>query len=426
MMNQCIDSRSLSFFSPGTETNAATTTCSTHDRGIAGLFSPASAWLCAGANRIGRGRRFGTFRLLTDVELSNRRSALMERELIAWLREHLPPHPLLRLGLGDDAAVLRMAGVEECVLTVDLLTDQVDFELSQVDPRRVGRKALAANLSDLAAMAAKPLAGVVALALPRGQVADGLHDTGQANGSVPLLRRSSAERDLPPGTACKQAVAHGSEQFGLNLAVALYEGMLPLAEKYDLAIAGGDTNSWDGPLAISITLLGAVTPRGPLRRNGVKPGDRIVVTGSFGGSLLGRHLDFEPRINEALYLHDHYELHAGIDVSDGLSLDLAHLLEESRCGAVVDTDAVPVADDARRLADRRADSSTPLDHALADGEDFELILAVPADEARRMLSEQPLSVPLTEIGEFIAEPGLWQIDRRGLRRPLVPQGWQHT
>ena len=91
----------------------------------------------------------------------------MERDLIRWLRERLPPHPLLRLGLGDDAAVLDVANVAECVVTVDMLTDHVDFELSKIDPRRAGRKCLAANLSDLAAMAARPLAGAVALALPR-------------------------------------------------------------------------------------------------------------------------------------------------------------------------------------------------------------------------------------------------------------------
>jgi thiamine-monophosphate kinase len=334
----------------------------------------------------------------------------MERELISWLREHLPPHPLLRLGLGDDAAVLRMADVDECVITVDMLNDGIDFDLSKVDPRRAGRKALAANLSDLAAMAARPLAGVIALALPR----------------VPLLRRSSAGGGSQPSTACEQAVAHGSKEYGLELAVALYEGMLPLAEEYDLAIAGGDTNSWDGPLAISITLLGAVTRRGPLRRDAAKPGDRILVTGSFGGSILGRHLDFEPRVREAMKLHESYDLHAGIDVSDGLSWDLAHLLEESRCGAVVDVDAVPIADDARRLAEQLADGSMPLDHALSDGEDFELILAVPADEARRLTQEQPLETPITDIGEFVAESGLWQIDRGGLRRPLVPRGWQHS
>ena len=181
-----------------------------------------------------------------------------------------------------------LAGVDECVITVDTLTDHVDFELDRVDPRRMGRKALAANLSDLAAMAARPLAGVIALALPRTS--------------------------------------------GLELAVQLYEGLLPLAERHSLAIAGGDTNSWDGPLAVSITLIGAVTSRGPLLRSGAKPGDRIVVTGAFGGSILGRHLDFEPRVDEALLLAERYQLHAGIDVSDGVSVDLGHLVEESRCG----------------------------------------------------------------------------------------------
>jgi thiamine-monophosphate kinase len=305
----------------------------------------------------------------------------MERELIRWLRRRLPPHPRVLLGPGDDAAVLRLSGTDECVVTVDMLTDHVDFEMAKVDPRRVGRKCLAANLSDLAAMAAKPLAGVVALCLPR--------------------------------------------QGGFELAVALFEGMIPLAEQYDLAIAGGDTNSWDGPLVVSITLLGGVTGRGPLRRGGARPGDRILVTGSLGGSILGRHLDFEPRVAEALDLHARYELHAGTDISDGLSLDLAHLLEESGCGAVVRADAVPTSDDARRLAEKLGDGSTPLDHALGDGEDFELILAVPPEAARRMLAEQPLDVRLSDIGEFVAESGLWIAGADGARRPLAPAGWEH-
>jgi thiamine-monophosphate kinase len=305
----------------------------------------------------------------------------MERQFISWLRQRLPPHPLLRLGPGDDAAVLEMAGIHQCTVTVDMLTDHVDFELAEADPRRVGRKALAANLSDLAAMASIPLAGVIAVALPR--------------------------------------------QNALELAAALYEGMLPLAERYGLAIAGGDTNCWDGPLAISITLLGQVTDRGPLRRSGARPGDRVLVTGSFGGSILGRHFDFEPRVDEALALHARYELHAGADVSDGLSLDLSHILQESRCGAVLNAQAVPISADAVRLAQTRADGVTPLDHALGDGEDFELVLAVPPVEARRILAERPLDLPLTDIGEFVAEPGLWIDDDRG-RRPLVPRGWEHS
>jgi thiamine-monophosphate kinase len=305
----------------------------------------------------------------------------MESDLIAYLRKRIGPHPLVQLGIGDDAAILSMAGVGQCVLTVDLLTDHVDFELSQIDPRRAGRKALAVNLSDLAAMASRPLAGVVALALPRSG--------------------------------------------GMDLALALYEGLLPLAEHYGVAIAGGDTNSWDGPLVIAITLVGKVTKRGPLCRSGARPGDRIVVTGSFGGSILGRHLDFEPRVAEALLLSERYRLAAGIDASDGLSIDLARLAGESGCGAALDLRAVPVADDARRLAEQLSDGSTPLDHALGDGEDFELILAVPPDAAERMLAERPLAVPLTVIGEFVPEPGLWQVDADGRRLPLAPRGYEH-
>jgi len=305
----------------------------------------------------------------------------MECELISYLRKRLPAHPLLRVGPGDDAAVLRLAAGDECVMTVDALTDHVDFELTEVDPKLVGRKSLAVNLSDLAAMASRPLAAVVALVLPnRG---------------------------------------------GMELAVALYEGLLPLAERFDVAIAGGDTNSWDGPLVVSITLLGEVTEHGPLRRDGARPGDHIVVTGAFGGSILGRHLDFEPRLAEALLLNERYQLHAGIDVSDGLSIDVAHLAEESGCGVVLQAGAVPVANDAHRLAEKLADGSTPLDHALSDGEDFELALAVPPEESERMVVQQPLDAPLAIIGEFTAEPGLWRTDIEGTRSKLIPRGWQH-
>ena len=195
------------------------------------------------------------------------------------------------------------------------------------------------------------------------------------------------------------------------MAVQLYEGILPLAEEYDLAIAGGDTNSWDGPLVITATLLGQITARGPLCRKGAMPGDRIIVSGAFGGSILGRQFDFDPRIKEALLLNDRYDLHAGMDVSDGLAIDLGRLVGESGVGAIVDVDRVPIHEDARRLARERKDGRAPLEHALGDGEDFELLLAVPPDEALRMVAEQPLGVPLTEIGEYTAETGLWHARR---------------
>jgi len=305
----------------------------------------------------------------------------MESEFIAWLREQLPDHPQLRLGPGDDAAVLRLRERADCVVTTDLLSDGVDFRLGDADPRHVGRKALAVNLSDLAAMAARPLAAVVALLVPR----------------------------------------HGGGQ----LARQLYEGMLPLATRHETVIAGGDTNSWDGPLAIAVTAIGETTRRGPLRRSGGLPGDAILVTGSFGGSILGRHLQFEPRIEEAMLLHERYELHAGIDVSDGLSVDLAHITRESGCGAALDVDRIPVTDAAYRLSESLSDGTTPLEHALVDGEDFELILTLPLDEAQRLLADQPLDVPVTRIGTLINESGLWRVDADGGRRPLAVRGWEH-
>jgi len=314
----------------------------------------------------------------------------MEAEFLAWLRSRLPPHPRLTLGPGDDAALVRLGGASqsagaECVVTVDMLSDGVDFELEGIDPRRAGRKCLAVNLSDIAAMAARPVAAVVGLLLPR------------------------------PGA--------------LKLAQELYEGILPLAEQYDVAIAGGDTNTWEHPLAVSVTVFGEPPPRGSLLRSGAQVGDWILVTGALGGSLLGHHLDFEPRVREALLLVERYTLHAGIDVSDGLTLDLARLAAESGVGAALRLADIPIAPAADRLAKQLADGSTALDHALGDGEDFELLFTAPPDEARRMVTDQPLAAPfgapMTAIGEVIAEPGLWQIAADGARRPLEPRGYLH-
>ncbi len=311
-------------------------------------------------------------------------SESLEKQFFHWLKNHLPDSPCLSLGIGDDAALLRLADGAEAVITTDMLTDRVDFKLAEVDPVRVGHKALAVNLSDLAAMAAKPQAAVVALVLPQD----------------------------------------GTEKLSaFDLAVALYQGMLPLAEQMGVAIAGGDTNTWDGPLAISITALGTTTQHGPLARSGAQPGDWLLATGQFGGSILGRHLDVQPRVREALLLHDRYELHAGIDVSDGLALDTWRLAEASGCGAAIDLAAVPISPAAVELA--KQDDRTPLEHALGDGEDFELVLAVPPVAADCILRDQPLDVPMTRIGEMIARKGLWQLTEEGGYRPLEPTGWLH-
>lgn len=303
----------------------------------------------------------------------------METDFLAWLAERLSPHPCLKLGPGDDAAVLDLGQRPQCVVTVDLLTDGVDFRLGETSSARIGRKALAVNFSDMAAMAARPLAAVVALALPRAGA--------------------------------------------LELAMDLYQGILPLAAQFQTAIAGGDTNTWDGPLAISVTLIGQVTDRGVLRRDGARPGDAIVVSGDFGGSILGKHCDFHPRVDEALLLNERFDLRAGMDVSDGLSLDLSRLCQASRCGAVLDVAAIPVSPAAHELA--RTSGAAALDHALSDGEDFELLLALPMPDAQRLIAEQPLDVALTIIGEFVPEPGLWRRLPNGERGALPPRGYLH-
>lgn len=313
----------------------------------------------------------------------------MELEFIRWLREHVPDDPRAKLGLRDDAALLSLPPDANLVVTTDLLTDGVDFQAATDDPRRIGRQALAANLSDLAAMAAQPQAAFISLALPRA---------GAAGLST------------------------------LELAIRLYEGLLPLAREFNVAIAGGDTNTFDGPLVISVTATGTPTSRGPLSRSGGQIGDWLLVTGELGGSLLGHMFDFTPRVREALVLHERYELHAGIDISDGLAIDASRLAAESRCGAVIDLGSVPISTAAKNLAAREnaADiAAAALQHALGDGQDFELLLAANPAVANKILDDHPLPCRLTHIGELSVEPGLWQKSQDANHRPLPITGWQH-
>jgi thiamine-monophosphate kinase len=209
------------------------------------------------------------------------------------------------------------------------------------------------------------------------------------------------------------------------LAEAIFEGLLPLAEEYEVRLAGGDTNSWDGPLVIDITVVGEATDRGPLLRSGALPGDEILATGSFGGSILGRHFSFPPRVREALMLHQEFELHAAIDVSDGLSLDLSRMARESGCGAVLGIDRIPISAAAVQLADQNPAAGSALDHALSDGEDFELLIAAAPSEVQRILARQAVGVPLTRIGRFIEKQGLWQESAGTETKPLLPAGYQH-
>jgi thiamine-monophosphate kinase len=295
---------------------------------------------------------------------------------IDWLRRRTPADPRVLLGPGDDTAVVRLSGQKPCLVTTDMLLEGSCF-LLESGPRRIGRKAMAVNLSDIAAMAGLPVAAVVSLGLPR--------------------------------------------RGGLELAQQLDAGLREMADAFQVAIVGGDTNSWNGPVVISVTLLGEPTGRGPVTRGGGRPGDWLVATGPLGGSILGKHLDFTPRVREAALLHSLTDLHALIDISDGLAADVHHLCEESRCGAVLWAEKIPIAAAAYSLKDGRS----PLEHAMGDGEDFELVFATTAGEAQRLIMEQPVpGITLTAIGELV-EQGLW-LEENGKGRPLPRLGYAHA
>jgi thiamine-monophosphate kinase len=299
-----------------------------------------------------------------------------EFAFIDWLRKQTSDDPRVLVGPGDDAAVLRPSAAAPWLVTTDMLLDGSCFILAEAGARLVGRKAMAVNLSDIASMAGVPVAAVVSVGLPR-------------NG-------------------------------GRALAEELYRGLREMADTFNTAIVGGDTNSWDGRLVISVTVLGQATPRGAVRRSGARTGDWLLVSGPLGGSILGKHLTFTPRVREALQLHELADLHAMIDISDGLAADVGHLCEESHCGAVLQAEAIPVSDAARELRDERSE----LEHALGDGEDFELAFAVSAADGRRLVDSQPISgISLTHIGECVAE-GLW-LEEEGQRRLLEPLGYVH-
>lgn len=300
-----------------------------------------------------------------------------EFSLIEWIRARAADHPQLAVGIGDDTASLRFSPSAECLVTSDMLMEGVHFTLPSATPAQIGRKVLAVNLSDIAAMAGKPIAAVVSVALPREQDVD--------------------------------------------FAQQLHQGLLDLADEFGVALAGGDTNIWSGPLVVSVTLMGETTSRGPVRRNGAKVGDWIMTTGSFGGSLSGKHFDFQPRVREALQLHEAVALHAMIDVSDGLSADLCHILDESNVGAVLSAEKIPVSTTAQQLNDDK----TPLEHALGDGEDFELLWTVSPDEGRKLLENPPIEIELSHIGEIVEADRRELIDLSGTPHPLPRAGWEH-
>ncbi len=298
-----------------------------------------------------------------------------ELQFVDWLTRRQTRHSAVRFGIGDDMAVIE-PGDATVLISSDMLLDGVHFDTTSHALERIGRKAIACSLSDCAAMAVQPIAVTVSLALPQA------------------MSQADAKR--------------------------LYEGMFAIGSEFDLAIAGGDTTRWDHPLAIDVAILARPFPGiAPVTRSGARLGDRLYVTGPLGGSILGKHLDFVPRVKEAELLARTLgaRLHAMIDVSDGLSLDLWRICQASHVGATLDESQLQAAisDAAKQLAAN--DGKPPLDHALSDGEDFELLLAVEGE-----VTDAP--IPIIPIGS-ITKSQLQFRRLDGTSVPLEPKGYIH-
>jgi len=302
---------------------------------------------------------------------------MREYEFVEWIRKQSGCNPTAVLvGPGDDAAVVRV-GNERLIVTTDQLLDGTHFHLNLHGAEAAGRKAMARNLSDIAAMAAVPIGAVATVALPK--------------------------------------------DFTCKASEALYHGLRSLGDAFHCPVVGGDVGVWGGPLAVTVTVFGRTGGIEPILRSGAKVGDAVCVTGRLGGAWRSqRHLTFTPRIVEARSLAARCNVHAMIDMSDGLAADLNHLCRASGVGAEIRAEAVPIHPDANLAKDR-----TPLAAALGDGEDYELLFALPASQVDQLASP-PLGVAVTRIGTIREGSDLALITADGQRQKLEPVGWQHV
>jgi len=273
---------------------------------------------------------------------------LGENTIIAALTRGLSRGPRLRVGIGDDCAVI--GSPRDAVwglLKADAVIEGIHFR-RDTDLRRVGWKALCRAISDIAAMGGLPEHALVTVAV--------------------------------------------SPETRLEEMKALYAGLRSAARRFHVSIVGGETSRSPGPLFINIALTGSVERVCCTTRAGGRPGDILYVTGRLGGSLRGKHLSFIPRLAEARWLVTHFKVHAMIDISDGLAADLPRLAEASRCAFCLDESRVP----------RSAGSTT--EEALTDGEDFELLFAVSPRHAKKLEHDwrrKFVRLPLTRIGVLL-------------------------
>lgn len=306
-----------------------------------------------------------------------------EEEITQWFaRQRELCEQIFPIGIGDDMAQVRIGRFGSVLITTDMLLDGVHFDLAEATPAQVGYKAMAVSLSDCAAMATIPVGAVVSVALPNG--------------------------------------------FGQEQLKQLHEGIVKAADKFDCALIGGDITSWGHPgpsataegFVINVAMLSRPAANRPVRRSGAKVGDCICVTGTLGGSYLGRHLNFTPRVKEALKLAELVEIHSMIDISDGLSSDMRRICTQSGVGALVYAERIPVSEAARKTDDA-------LSAALNDGEDFELLFTLEAEQYEKLKQKWDERLSVTEIGR-VTDTDKVQIEMPdGEVKDLRPGGYDH-
>ena len=309
-----------------------------------------------------------------------RLSDIGELEAIRRLTRGLVRGSGVVVGPGDDCAVV--APGRRCrthwLLTSDPIIERVHFT-AEARPESIGHKAVGRILSDLAAMGGEPDWALIDLVAPGGTAA------------------SRLER--------------------------IYDGAARLADRYGLSLVGGDLA--EGlRLELHVFGVGHLPAGSALLRSGARENDAIYVTGRLGGSSTGRHLTFEPRVPQGLWLRTKGWARAMIDISDGLATDLRHILDMSGVGAELDLARIPIAPAARRIKGGK----TPLDHALYDGEDFELLFTVAPDRERTFASawRRKFDLPCTRIGRITGSPStLAVIDASGGSRIIARSGYEH-
>ncbi|MFH0888314.1 MAG: thiamine-phosphate kinase [Planctomycetota bacterium] len=302
---------------------------------------------------------------------------------IKWIRKHLRYKADVLIGSGDDCAAIKLPDNNLLYATTDTIVEDVDFNLRSATPEQIGYKSVAVSLSDLAAMGVgySKIYALVTASLPK---------------------RFSESLFTHP----------------------LFQGMNRICKQFGVRIIGGDISSTKGPVTITSTLLGIGNKLKPITRSGASVGDAILVTGKLGGSILGKHLYFTPRLNEARLFNQRYKINAMIDISDGLSADLNHILEASEVGAMIDESSIPISPDAVKLSKKSRKSV--LQHALTDGEDFELLFTASMEEAIKIIHDNTLKkIPINIIGLIRKEKGIFLCNRNGKLVKIKPEGFRH-